>query len=288
MKYLYSFLLLCLVALSCSRCKEECDDPTNPECPNYVAPTPEDPCEGALEVTADFIIEERISAASPQEWIPTDTTFKGKTVRFRSTLENADEYKWYVGNEILYGQAVSRFFDDVWAGSNIPITLVVQKTPNNVCFPNDDGRDSITKVFHVSQYPIIPGPNAADRTIEHGGLQGTYRLKRQDLPDSIDVNISFCDNWFGPYIIFENLDGQGTVCHCDTINNPPGPLIYKWGYRYAAFESAASVEFCRSVSGSFYKPMNGLAEVEIVSRTAPFSGGPVSEAYYSYKGRKIR
>jgi hypothetical protein len=289
MKYLDSLLLLCLVALSCSRCKEEvqpCNDPTNPQCPNYVAP---DPCANSREVSAEFVIEERISAAPVVEWIPTDTTLKNKNVQFRAILQDADEYKWYIGSELLYTPQVSRYFSEQWAGSNIPITLVVRKNPDTNCFPNDDGYDSLTKFFHVSQYLIEPEPGDDNRTIEHGGLQGTYRLKRADLPDSIDVTISFCFNDFGMQIIFENLDGLGTVCQCDPLNEPPSPRVHKSSYRYAAFSIGTSVgiNWCTSLNGSIYKPMNGEVELDILSRTWPFVQGPITEITYQYRGRKI-
>ena len=291
MNKLIYFFLMTLLVLSCSRCKEEdCTDSTNPDCPNYVAPV--DPCAGKTEVSADFVIEERISAIGAGEFIPTDTTLKERHIRFRAITQGAYEYKWYVGSEIITDvQSVTRFFPEQWAGSNIPITLVVRKIPDNACFPNDDGYDSITKVFHISQYLIEPNPlGDEDRTVQNGGLQGTYRLIQDGMQDSIDVSVSFCDNYLGVLILFENLDGQGTICSCDLINNPGGTHISKWSYRYAEFGLTGgqiSTEFCESLSGFIHKKVNGEVVMNVTSRIWDYVNGPVTNTQYAYTGRKL-
>ena len=293
MNKLVYFFLMTLLVLSCSRCKEEdCTDSTNPDCPNYVAPV--DPCAGKTEVSADFIIEERISAIGAGEFIPTDTTLKERHIRFRAITQGATEYKWYVGSEIITNtQSVTRFFPEQWAGSNIPITLVVRKIPDNACFPNDDGYDSITKVFHISQYLIEPNPlGDEDRTVQNGGLQGTYRLIQEGMQDSIDVGVSFCNNYLGTTILFENLDGQGTICNCDLINNPGGAHIDKWSYRYAEFGGPVggpqvNTEFCLSLWGVLYQKRWSDVELNVTSEIWEYEGGPRTQTHYNYKGRKL-
>src|SRR5690606_9243363 len=115
----------------------------------------------------------------------TDTIFKDKNVRFTAKEKNA-EYTWYMGTEILTDSVVQRYFGDDLAGANLPITLVVKKQPNKLCFPNDDGYDSITKYIHVANLPILDCPNA-----NYGTLQGDYRVKSEHLPDSFDIQIYF-------------------------------------------------------------------------------------------------
>jgi hypothetical protein len=242
-------------------------------------------------VSADFVIEERISAIGAGEFIPTDTTLKERHIRFRAITQGATEYKWYVGSEIITDvESVTRFFPEQWAGSNIPITLVVRKIPDNACFPNDDGYDSITKVFHISQYLIEPNPlGDEDRTVQNGGLQGTYRLIQEGMQDSIDVGVSFCDNYFGTKINFENLDGQGSNCECNEGIQPANPLIKKWSYRYAEFGLLNIIDddFCNSTYGILDKRMNGEVYLYVESRIQPSPQAEVITTIYRYTGRKI-
>ncbi len=294
MKNLLYFFLITLLVLSCSRCKEEdCTDSTNPDCPNYVAPV--DPCAGKTEVSADFVIEERISIIGDGEFISTDTTLKERNIRFRAITEGAVEYKWYIGNEIINQQIVTRFFSSQWTGSNIPITLVVRKIPDTACFPNDDGYDSITKVFHISDYPILPNPlGDPNREVQHGGLQGTYRLAREGIQDSVDVHIAFCDNYVGIQVVIENLDGMGSNCICDTKSSPGGPRIQAWSYRYAEFGQSTpntiGLDFCSSLQGKLERKLNGDVFLDVQSLLLPTPTSPVSDVvstFYHYKGRKI-
>jgi hypothetical protein len=285
MQNLNTILFSLFIAFSITSCKEkECTDSTNPDCPNYVAPV--DPCAGKTEVSADFIIEERISAIGAGKFIPTDTTLKERHIRFRAITQGATEYKWYVGSEIITDvQSVTRFFPEQWAGSNIPITLVVRKIP--------DGYDSITKVFHISQYLIEPNPlGDEDRTVQNGGLQGTYRLIQDGMQDSIDVGVSFCNNYNGIAINFENLDGQGTICSCDLVGDPGGTYIYEWSYRYAEFGNSGggpqvNTEFCSSLWGVLHQKQWNNVELNVTSQIWEYEYGPRTQTHFHYKGRKL-
>src|SRR5690554_4902010 len=124
MKTLFKILILTVfTALFFWACKKE-----QPEILNA-----EDPCECANEVSADFKIEES-SGTVLQYLTETDTVFKNKRVYFTAQEDDAT-YTWYIGIEEFTDQSVFRYFDDTWAGTNIPITLVVEKEPNAACFP---------------------------------------------------------------------------------------------------------------------------------------------------------
>ncbi len=87
MKNLFYLIFVIAAVLSCSRCKEECDDPTDPDCPNYVVPV--DPCAGKTEVSAEFKIEMEI-AFNGTTWYETDECLSGiNTVRITSLWEGA-------------------------------------------------------------------------------------------------------------------------------------------------------------------------------------------------------
>lgn len=140
-------------------------------------------CDCSKEVSADFLMEEQ-SSNNPNIGIvytDTDTTFAGKPVRFTAKEKNAD-YTWYIGAEVLTDEQYSRFFSTALAGSDIPISLVVRKKPNKICFPNDDGFDSITKYLHIG--PVY------DASSGYHPLEGTYRFFAPHLNDSIDVTLS--------------------------------------------------------------------------------------------------
>lgn len=236
-----------------------------------------DPCECASEVSADFVIEEHTGPVS-NLWIETDTTFHNKDVQFRALEEDA-EYTWYIGIETFNTQAASRFFSDQWKGSYIPITLVVKKKPNKACFPNDDGYDSITKTFFVSQYPIEYGAN---QDIEFGSIEGIYRMFSSELNDSIDIGVDIRDSWGTQVVNFVNIDGSGIVC--DTF----GKSVSSKAYREIVFlVSHTTTSICTGLSGVVRNKINGEAEMIINSSTLDSQDNSVVNYTYNYFGRKL-
>ena len=125
---------------SCTYCYE----PTNPQCTNY------DPCYGEEHVTAWFdAFEELGPSADADTFIVTTDNFLRKVVKFEAKEEGAN-YTWYIGTEIIHTREVVRSFTAAsLVGQTIAVTLVVEKTPNLNCSPNDDGKDSLTRYFEV-------------------------------------------------------------------------------------------------------------------------------------------
>ncbi|PWH85610.1 hypothetical protein [Brumimicrobium oceani] len=166
----------------------------------------EDPCDCANEVSADFDIIERHIQLAGSEMIITDHVLQNsasKEVRFRAKAEDA-EYTWYIGADIENDRETFTNFGNQWVGSTIPITLVVEKEPNLICFPNDDGYDSITKTFNI--YDVCHEPYL---------LEGTFRMASENSTDSFDIDIEFIE--YAPqYDCYSaditNFDGEGSVC----------------------------------------------------------------------------
>ena len=239
----------------------------------------EDPCECASEVSADFVIEENTGPISGL-WIETDTTLHNKTVQFRALEEDA-EYKWYIGIDEFETQAASRYFSDDWIGYDIPITLVVKKEPNKTCFPDDDGYDSITKTFHVSQYPIFHG---YDENIEYGTIEGTYRVFSEELGDSIDITLDAEQFNDGYSINVMNIDGSGVNCPKKNWRR----IKYK-AYRELSFDVSGNFignNICDGLKGVIKNPINGKAELEI--ETGQYEDeGIVQQKTFHYFGRKL-
>ncbi|RFC54163.1 hypothetical protein [Brumimicrobium aurantiacum] len=268
MKTLLKFLLLSfLFLLALFACKKE-----QPEILNA-----EDPCDCASEVSADFVIEEYTGPIS-NIYVETDTSLHDSNVQFRALEDNA-EYTWYIGIEEFDTKSISRYFSDQWIGHDIPITLVVKKEPNKTCLPNDDGYDSITKTFHVSKYPIY---NGTWGNIEHGGLEGVYKVFGDGLSDSIEVTINFRDYFGVRTTDIGNPDGSGV--NCELQNTSKG--VEYWSYRTLLTEWFTSEDFCKSVGVKILNKMDGVSVLDFRSSVIE-ANGDVTKKEWQYKGRKL-
>ena len=140
MKKIISLLtafLLIVSAVLMEQCKcKQCEDPTNPECSNY------DPCLGVAKTSADFKIEERTGSY----WVETDTVERYSRVRF-TALQEADSYRWLIGADEFNEKSftLSNFPYNSWIG----VTLILKRTPNKACHPNDNGIDTVYRRFYV-------------------------------------------------------------------------------------------------------------------------------------------
>ncbi|PZE15818.1 hypothetical protein DNU06_16225 [Putridiphycobacter roseus] len=228
-------------------------------------------CSCASEVTAEFIMEELSNPSSTGKFTETDTIFRGKNVKFTPIEKNA-EYTWYVGSEVISDSVVQRYFDESLAGGNWPITLVVEKSPNKICLPNDDGYDSITKYLYVSNLPIWNSPDAIV-----GPVEGDFRVKSEHLPDSFDINIDI--TYSPPYVYFNiiNYDGFGSSC---IQQAQPKQLNYRqmWGFE------GVSTSQCDAMKGDVYVKMDGIVEMNFEFFHHPDYPG---YAKRQYLGRKL-
>jgi hypothetical protein len=165
----------------------------------------EDPCACASEVSADFDILERFSQLGGSDYTLTDHVLSHKGVAFHAKEEEA-AYTWYLGSEVLHEQNIERFFGSEWAGHTIPVTLVVKKEPNKVCFPDDDGYDSITKTFNIYE-----------RCDTHF-MDGDYKVAEKNSNDSIILSLNYVPE-ASPTLPEDcsrydviNYDGKGSLC----------------------------------------------------------------------------
>jgi len=212
---LFTVLTVCVVITACHK--------DQPEMNANV----QNPCALAHEVSADFTMEEiatQIGAVNEEQYrTETDTIYEGRNVRFHALEDNA-EYTWYIGSEILHEQTFYRQFNAPLAGQTLPITLVVKKKINEVCFPNDDGYDSITKNIIVTD----AFTTYAFFNEYQWRWEGEYRFKDATMLDSVDIKIELGIgiNIFGEsvseQIIYYNYDGMG-----DTVNNALGYRCYR-------------------------------------------------------------
>jgi len=233
------------------------------------------PCDCATEVVADFDMLE-ISGQTGgifEKTTPTDTILKNKSVRFLAKDSTA-EYTWYIGSEVLTDREVVRYFDQSLSGQNIPITLVVKKDPNNACFPNDDGYDSIVKILHVSQFPIDNNP-----IYDYGSIDGTYRVKSEHKVDSFDIVFYTTIISGTKKFNIENYDGNGSNC----INQADiGDIV---NYRQIGAKGGTSTTQCDYIRGNIHNRLDGVTEMNF-----SFGSNNVNASYYyerTYLGRKL-
>jgi len=229
----------------------------------------EDPCDCASEVSADFDIWERAFNSTLALETKTDHVLSGKRVDFRALEENA-EYTWYIGVDVESEKEVFKTFDSQWTNQTIPITLVVKKEPNKVCFPNDDGYDSITKTFNIY-----------DRCSTHL-LDGEFKVALENSTDSLIMGLYYDENAHPPsmgcryYQIF-NYDGNGSTCSA----------YYHYverNYRGLRTLNATPFDSCKNVNLDFAE-INLQNEFTLKLRYREVSGQPlISKSYF---GRKL-
>ena len=173
----------------------------------------EDPCEGVEEVAADFTMMENGYPYTLPPGSPLDTLFKPfdtDTVRLTRVVftakEEDAEYTWIIGSETLHTRVVER--SGFPKGETIPITLIVKKAPNKLCFPNDDGVDTLVRYLHI--LPESP-PRAFGYFQGHleGSPQDTFTvsfLRKEIVPGSYDNKVYNLQN-DGCETIFKAVKG---------------------------------------------------------------------------------
>jgi hypothetical protein len=192
-KYLCLSLLLLMIGLG-SQCKKKCYDLSNPDCENY------DPCFSKQATNADFKIEELVGS----HWFETDSV-NGRlnTIRFTAT-QTAASYTWLIGSEVIHDKSFTRtrFPANRW----INITLIIQRTPDKQCFPNDDGIDTLVKKMYVWHDEIEWDPTLSYRMLVHPfPVYGTYYGALKSAPYSKFYATVMDTNWMqstnAPYIV---------------------------------------------------------------------------------------
>jgi hypothetical protein len=180
MKHALLFLLILSLVLSCSRCKEhECTDSHNPDCPNYVAPTPVDPCASRHEVSADFEIYQNGNYPSDEDWALTPgDVLPSRMLKLHALTNNATSYKWLVGLDTISAQDYEFYFPTSFENETVAITLIIQSEIDSLCFPNDNGLDTVVKYIHVHE------------TCDRAWI-GTWRGAYEDSPlDTFDIHVT--------------------------------------------------------------------------------------------------
>ena len=222
-----TFIVLSFILLLASCRKEQ---------PAIAEVEAEEPCDCATEVSAEFDILEILSPIGtwqPNLRTPTDTIIGDKNVEFKAKMENADNYTWYIGTEVLDTRSVIRYFDESLAGQNITVSLVVRSEPNSYCFPQDDGYDSISKTFGVK-------PICGDSTL----MEGYFRVALEGSTDSLDIGFDFRESRVGPdpftcdFVDIFNYNLQG-----DTLDHWTGVARVYRNYRWVKLKGYTGIGY---------------------------------------------
>lgn len=152
----------------------DCDDPTDSKCSNY------DPCYEVAEVKANFNFYEGIG----DTLIQTDTVLN-LHVTFKAE-EEYDKVKWLIGDDPREwtDEQFTLIFRDT---GTYKITLMVERTPNKGCFPNDDGLDTLVKYF----------TRLGDLGDNHPIIGDYHGYLASNPEDTFTVNVKYELKWQG-------------------------------------------------------------------------------------------
>jgi hypothetical protein len=254
MKNFNAFAILLLIAIPfLNSCCKKCQDPSNSDCENY------DPCFSEKPVSASFKIFETTDSP-PELWKDYETDTIADSAIFIASLEGA-EYKWIIGAGTYEGKKLSLEFIGVPDKSNIPVTLIVKKTPNKGCNPNDDGIDTITRNLFIRRTCLVLPEVGKSR-----GYQGSFT----DNPKDTFTMRFFYDTIWEKYNIDPLIRGR----------KERGLSRGAEGYRQFAFVANNAGTY--STGKAFLKP-NDSIEVYFYYRLN--AGDP--NTYKTFLGKKI-
>ncbi len=125
-------------------------------------------CDCAKEVSADFKMGEKFGTqfieldtiAMPIDYADGNPAnfdyFNTVLVYFSADYTNALSYEWQIGNNstVQTTKDVSLYFNDTV--NHLPVRLIVHAKPNLICFPDDDGVDTIVKYLTIKHMPPDP------------------------------------------------------------------------------------------------------------------------------------
>jgi hypothetical protein len=224
MRKLFFLLMSLALMMSCNKCKERCDDPTNPECPNYQTPNQDDPCLDAELTTANFQMFQNLPI--PNELDSSIQFYKycflGSAITLHAIQDSAD-YHWIIGANHYYTRDVTFSFGAQWEDQNIELKLIVTRAPDSFCYPNDNGVDTVSKIVvprhecNASFWGHYFGawenqPNDSfEISFTYDGISSCFPLMITGAKPGIDTPCEASGSYFTDnYLV---LDGTSNICY---------------------------------------------------------------------------
>jgi len=149
LKISFLLFLIAFLVIGCGKddditeCPAPCDDPANPECPNY------DPCWNIQEPTAEILMRETYfrNGVGPV-WTPFDSVFYNN-VEFSSPHVGPDfEHTWYLGAEVINDPVFTREHP-IPRPQFITVSHVLTYPVDSICYPGSIGRDSTSATYYI-------------------------------------------------------------------------------------------------------------------------------------------
>jgi hypothetical protein len=107
-----------------------------------------------------------------------DRVIPERMVKIHALTNNAISYKWIVGLDTITTQDYQFYFSTNFENQTVPITLIIQSEIDSLCFPNDNGIDTVVRYIHVHE------------TCDRAWI-GTWRGAYEDSPlDTFDIHIT--------------------------------------------------------------------------------------------------
>ncbi|MDD2983311.1 MAG: hypothetical protein PHQ74_07980 [Crocinitomicaceae bacterium] len=187
-------------------------------------------CELSKPIKASFIMGYKVEIDSCDNTSSNDysiledsDTCRGGLITFRSTTCIYDSLRWIVGNhpDQFTTKEFSLSFNAQFAGMSIPITLIAKRSPNTICYPNDDGIDTLVRYLYVK--PFDSAHIYAGKFLGYNVEDGASDLFEIELTSSSNFNA----------VTFINLP-RGA--------NPP----FGFGSLYNSQQAYKRFYFCRS------------------------------------------
>ncbi|MCB9261591.1 MAG: hypothetical protein H6607_04385 [Flavobacteriales bacterium] len=284
---IFTAIFLLWAGFGMQGCKDDdvtCNDPTNPKCENY------DPCYGKKPVTADFEMSQVFKLEFPK-WIDAfnpDVAFMRYDVGFRpvgyTKGDTSYHCTWLLGSEVIIAPVFSRDFSDTkQTGENdIPITLILRRTPDKACFPDDDGIDTVTQYIHFVETPCEFLTNGDFKVLFKGEKDSTIIGIRNwhyiGPPPSFPIDFG-CDHGTSD-VQYINFDRDS--------KNPPDTIFS--GSKQLQFNStlySISSTVANAPFGGKFTINRESLEIKGYYKIARHNGG-YSEDEYEFSGRKIK
>ncbi|QNL22227.1 hypothetical protein HZR84_09850 [Hyphobacterium sp. CCMP332] len=216
------FFLIFLYVIACNESQDSltptrCNDPFNPDCPNY------DPCLLKTPVNAQYTISTPLARTGAYlDTLVEDTAFAGGNILFKANIEDADYYKWYLGLDTIEGENVKEVVRNI---NSLPYgiytsSLIITKSADTTCFPFDDGTDTVHQTFSQVEICDLAIINRFKGVFEDSPDDTlTIELLRWNKNQNI-----FCDQWSSLYAI--NFLGQGDTLGVDNISSYTNTRVY--------------------------------------------------------------
>ncbi|MFK7969642.1 MAG: hypothetical protein AB8F95_04705 [Bacteroidia bacterium] len=206
MKYL--LLLLAILGAILSGCKP-CDDPTDPECKNY------DPCYGLGPVSAEFDMKETLGYY-PDIDIDLDlenVTGKHMNIHPMKLLSwdtGNIKHQWIIGRDPQIREGVNELVTFGGYTGTFTVTHIVEGPARTGCFPEDDGRDTVTKTAEIIRF-IDHYPEGVTHTPYD--IEGKFEgICTHDPGTRFEMEMEFVDPIFVSQINYFQLNNFPVNC----------------------------------------------------------------------------